>query len=272
MSIKEQRDKRPKGHKGPKGQGTKESSPLCLFCPLGLLSLFVKFFSLFAFLIILASCGRSHEVYRAPQEEKVVAYTPPPLAPPPVRRSLDILLDAGHGGKDQGAHKEGKITYEEKSLTLITTKMVGRYLMEMGYRVSLTRRDDTFLELQERVDLADKRRPKIFVSIHYNSAPSVKAHGIEVFYYKGEEEDKRSRTSKILAEDVLKEMIAATEARSRGVKNGNLHVIRENSFPAILIEAGFLSNKEERERIYTKEYQEQLAKGIAKGIDAFLKR
>jgi N-acetylmuramoyl-L-alanine amidase len=225
-------------------------------------------------LVVMAGCSRpTSSVYYAPADQEI-AYTPPkPYTPPPPVKPLypDVLIDPGHGGKDRGTHADGKVTYEEKSLTLMTSRVVARYLTEMGYRVSLTRREDKFVDLKERVRIAERQHPKLFVSIHYNSAPSVKAHGIEIFYYQGEKEDTRSRASKSFAEDVLDVLLTATKAKSRGVKNGNLHVLRENSFPAILIEGGFLTNSDERKLIYTKAYQEKIAMGIAKGIDKYLK-
>lgn len=227
-----------------------------------------------ALLVVITGCSRpSGSVPSYIPAEREIAYTPPRAYTPPPAKPLypDVLIDPGHGGKDRGAHADGKISYEEKSLTLLTSRVVARYLTEMGYRVSLTRREDKFVDLKERTRIAERQHPKLFVSIHYNSAPSPKAHGIEIFYYQGEEEDSRSRVSKVFAENVLGDLIASTKAKSRGVKNGNLHVLRENSFPAILIEGGFLTHNDERRLIYTKAYQEKIAMGIAKGIDKYFK-
>lgn len=240
----------------------------------------MKYLCLLLALFVVTGCGP--QISRLQQEKRdgVFSYTPPPTqtaapSPRPVPASVstpDILIDPGHGGKDLGTHSEGKVFYEEKSAALMTSKLVGRRLTEMGYNVSFTRRDDSFIDLKQRVHFSELRRPRIFVSIHYNAAPTPKADGIEIFYFKGEKEDIRSRASKLLAQDVLNSVIDTTKARSRGVKNGNLHVIRENPRPAILIEAGFLTNKEERQHIYSKSYQEKLAQGIADGIDKYLQR
>lgn len=177
-----------------------------------------------------------------------------------------IILDPGHGGSDEGA----KVHYfMEKRLTLMTSLLVRKYLEEMGYRVLMTRSKDVFIPLPRRVSMANKTKAVLFASIHYNSSPSPDAHGIEVFYHGGSDA-KRLNQSRKLATSVLGELISHTTALSRGIKNGNFHVIRETSMPAILIEAGFMTNHEERTNLRDKKYLEKISKGIAIGIDKFL--
>jgi len=178
-----------------------------------------------------------------------------------------IILDPGHGGDDEGA----KVHYfMEKRLTLMTTLLVRKYLEEMGYRVIMTRSKDVFIPLHRRVSIANKTKAVLFASIHYNSSPSIEAHGIEVFYHRGSDA-KRLKESHKLASSVLGELISCTTAHSRGVKSGNFHVIRETSMPAILVEGGFMTNQEERTNLRDKRYLEKVAKGIALGIDKYLK-
>ncbi|NGX27516.1 MAG: hypothetical protein K940chlam6_01453, partial [Chlamydiae bacterium] len=124
--------------------------------------------------------------------------------------------------------------------------------------------------LGTRVSLANRRPSSLFVSIHYNSAASPVAKGIEVYYYaKGSQ--KRKEKSKQLATSVINQMIRQTNAKSRGVKPGNFQVIRETTMPGILIEAGFITNGEERKQLSTQTYLDKLAKGIALGVDQFVK-
>ncbi len=176
-----------------------------------------------------------------------------------------IILDPGHGGKDQGAKVR---TFEEKKLTLRTAYLTKKHLEELGYRVILTRARDVYLPLSTRVSLANRRTSSLFVSIHYNSASSPMAKGIEVFYY-GKGPQKRRDQSKSLATLVLNNMIGQTSAHSRGTKVGNFHVIRETTMPAILVEAGFITNSEERALIGTQTYLDKLANGIATGVDKY---
>lgn len=182
-----------------------------------------------------------------------------------------VVLDAGHGGEDFGAHSK-KNHYEEKKLTLTTTKMVQNYLEQMGYKVILTRSYDTFVALEKRAEIANKANADIFVSIHYNHAPSQEAEGIEIYYYRDEKNPEAPRLveSKKLADRVLKRIVQHTEASSRGVRKANFVVIRKAAMPAILVEGGFLSNPGERKRILELAYRRYLAYGIAAGINHYL--
>lgn len=178
-----------------------------------------------------------------------------------------IVVDAGHGGKDEGARVK---VCKEKKLTLLTGYLVKKHLETLGYRVVMTRARDVFLPLGTRVTLANRRNPSLFVSIHYNSAISPAAKGIEVYYY-GKGTLKRRGESKKLARDVLDQMIFETNSISRGVKQGNFQVIRETVMPAVLVEAGFITKSEERQLLSTQPYLDKLAKGIAKGVDKYVK-
>jgi N-acetylmuramoyl-L-alanine amidase len=179
-----------------------------------------------------------------------------------------IYLDPGHGGLDLGAIIKSPHV-EEKSLNLVTAHYIKRYLEQKGYRVSMTRSRDFFVPLDKRVNLANTARAGIFVSIHYNSSPNSTANGIEIFY--SEDSNKRSIVSKKLAESVLQKTALRTEAKSRGVKKGNLFVLKQTKMPSVLVEAGFLTNPEERDKIKQRDYLDKIAKGIAEGIDKFAK-
>lgn len=178
-----------------------------------------------------------------------------------------IILDAGHGGTDEGANVHSVM---EKRITLTTTLMAKKHLDEMGYKVILTRSRDTYLPLNKRVSIANNTQGAMFVSIHYNASPSKSAKGIEIFYCDSKE-TWRANASKRLASCILFHVIDQTEAESRGVKKGNFHVIRETEMPAVLIEGGFVTNMEERNLLKDREYLDRIAKGIAKGIDKYLK-
>ncbi|TXI42795.1 MAG: N-acetylmuramoyl-L-alanine amidase [Nitrosomonas sp.] len=181
-----------------------------------------------------------------------------------------IIIDAGHGGKDLGAVSLTKPIYQEKNLNLATARLLEGFLKNQGYRTIMTRSDDTFLTLEERANLAKAKKGQLFVSVHYNSAPSQKAEGIEVFYYNSDKEKGRTKDSQAMAQAVLDKVIAATSAASRGVKHGNYSVIRNTTMPAILIEGGFMTNEKEMERLKDPIYLKKLALGIAQGIDQYL--
>lgn len=195
---------------------------------------------------------------------------PPKKIIPQLKREV-IIVDAGHGGKDAGANskKEG---YEEKELTLQTAFLIADHLKQLGYKTIMTRKQDTYVPLDTRAEIANAVDADLFVSIHYNYSVSKDAQGIEIFYYKEGKTPLSSRVlqSKLLGQEVLKKIVKQTGAESRGVKQANFAVVRETKMPAILIEAGFLSNSSERARIHDQKYRQSLAQGIAQGIDAYL--
>lgn len=183
-----------------------------------------------------------------------------------VKKQL-IILDAGHGGTDEGARVQ---TFQEKKITLTTTLMTKKQLEDLGYRVLLTRSRDIYLSLNRRVSIANETQNALFVSIHYNASQSKIAKGIEVFYPEAKEVW-RTHASKRLANCILYHVLDHTEAISRGVKEGNFHVIRETQMPAVLIEGGFVTNAEERALLKDREYLARIAKGIAHGIDKYIR-
>lgn len=189
------------------------------------------------------------------------------LPQPKIGSDKLIIIDAGHGGYDLGA----KIAAcNEKSLALSTALLVKKHLSDMGYRVILTRSRDIFLPLQKRTEIANQTKGKLFVSVHFNSAKSPDAKGIEIFYHDSQDKT-RSASSKELARKVLTKILDRTGALSRGVKGGNFFVIRETKMPAILVEGGFITSEEERKLLIDVNYRDKLAKGIAEGIDHYFK-
>jgi N-acetylmuramoyl-L-alanine amidase len=242
---------------------------------------------IFLTLILVSGCAQMKGGYSAQSSpikstENTPGYTLPSTqktrwirrdpAPAPKSKAVKgvIILDPGHGGEDYGTHSSGTPKYHEKYLNLSTAKLVQTYLQTFGYTVQMTRTDDTFIALDKRAAFANERAPKLFISIHYNSAPSPEADGIEVFYFRTDEDKTRVNRSKQLAQSILDKVVKNTAARSRGVKHGNYAVIRETKMPAVLIEGGFLTNYAEMEKIKDSAYLKQLSLGIAQGIDSFL--
>jgi N-acetylmuramoyl-L-alanine amidase len=194
------------------------------------------------------------------------------IKPPLFVQHFSIILDPGHGGHDIGTQSISKPRYQEKSLNLVTAKFVRDYLQQLGYQVIMTRETDKFISLDKRAKMANERQPTLFVSIHYNSAPIAAAQGIEVFFYQSKEDKERTHKSKILAQAVLKNVVAETQAKSRGVKAGNFLVIRQTTMPAILVEGGFVTNENELQNLKDPVYLKRLAWGIVKGIEEYLSK
>ncbi len=178
-----------------------------------------------------------------------------------------VILDAGHGGTDEGARVH---SFLEKRVTLRTALLTKKRLEERGYKVILTRSRDKYLSLARRVSIANRMKGAIFISLHFNASRNPIAKGIEI-YYCGNKEKWRARASRRLADYILYQVIDQTEATSRGIKGGNFHVIRETEMPAVLVEGGFVTNEQERSLLKTKDYLEKIAEGIALGVDKYFK-
>lgn len=233
----------------------------------------IPFFLLF--LVCAVSCSRP--VYQAaylldPVQKCPVEKQSPTKPPPPFQQPFKglVVIDAGHGGEDLGTHSTGSTKYQEKTFNLSTAYMVKNYLQQFGYEVYMTRKTDVFIPLDKRSQMANEQNPLAFVSIHYNSAPSPEAEGIEVYYYKKTEDKRRTQQSKALAQNVLTHVLKNTQAKSRGVKHGNYAVIRETKMPAILIEGGFLTNSTELKNLKNAEYLKKISLGIAQGVNDYL--
>ena len=180
----------------------------------------------------------------------------------PNRNYYKVFVDAGHGGKDSGASGFGK---NEATINLEIAKKVEQKLKAKNIQVKMSReRDDVFVPLGERAQLANNYGADVFVSIHQNSAqPS--ASGIETYYH-----DKKEMY-KPLASDIQTDIIKQTGAKNRGVKSSNLAVLRESNMPSALVENGFVTNRNEYNKLINQEYQDKLATGIVNGVEKYLK-
>ncbi|WP_322905690.1 N-acetylmuramoyl-L-alanine amidase family protein [Paenibacillus campi] len=171
-----------------------------------------------------------------------------------------IVIDAGHGDQDPGAI--GSQTSEKRLNLGLALKVEALLKDDPSIDVVLTRSDDTFLPLKERVKIAEKLNADVFVSIHANSGSSSAASGTETYYQR--------TSSKKLAQTIHKYLVAATGFKDRGVQYGNFHVIRETTMPAVLLEVGFISNRAEESKMMDSAKQDQVAASIVKGIKEYL--
>lgn len=169
-----------------------------------------------------------------------------------------IVLDAGHGGKDQGTCA-GDIL--EKDINLAVTLKLAEKLKENGAEVLLTRETDVKIELEDRAKLANEEKADLFVSIHCNYyEDSTQIKGLECYYRETSEEGKE------LAERVSHAFDGIDEVENRGLKTADYRVLRKTDMPAVLIELGYMSNPEECKKLTDEDYQELLAERIAAGI------
>src|SRR5437016_5705709 len=139
------------------------------------------------FLIVLSFCI---SLICTPGVAELLAFQGPPHLPQKksihplpasVTQSLKpmIVLDAGHGGSDEGARVRSLL---EKRITMTTVLLTKKYLEQNGYRVILTRSKDVFVSLPRRCTIANKCKGALFVSVHFNASKNTDANGIEIFY------------------------------------------------------------------------------------------
>ncbi|WP_373599410.1 N-acetylmuramoyl-L-alanine amidase [Paraclostridium bifermentans] len=170
------------------------------------------------------------------------------------------MIDAGHGGYDSGA--PGLHRCLEKDIVLDIANRVNKYLENQNIENINTRTTDVFVSLNERTNKANKSDVNSFVSIHCNSAGNSSAKGLETYCYKFK--------YRALADAIHGELIkVGLYTKDRGVKEGNLHVVRESNMDACLVELGFITNEEDYNLIMNN--KDRFAKAIAKGICKFNK-
>jgi N-acetylmuramoyl-L-alanine amidase len=206
---------------------------------------------------------------------------PDALAPPsaPKRNEFPlVVIDPGHGGKDEGTKWRG---LAERELTLDLAFRVESRLKIAGFRTLLTRRDDNYVSLHERTRIANSQPNAVFVSLHFNSEPSGTGSGIDTYYARQKEapgnewdwvgifnkaEPLPPDSSETLAATIQSSIVSRTEARSRGIHPSNLYVVRYTRCPSVLVEGGFISNAFESQLLSTETYRDLLAQGIVEGL------
>lgn len=188
-----------------------------------------------------------------------------PMETPWVKDSLLVVIDPGHGGEDEGCSREN---VEEKSINLQIGLALRDKLVQMGYQVLMTREDDSYLSLEERVTLANNSHADAFISIHQNACEDSSVSGIETWYHASS--PSLGTENKRLAQLIHQDVILYTKKTDRDLwENDTLYVIRETQMPSCLVETGFLSSKEDRDSLTDAEYQGRIAEGIASGIDLY---
>ena len=167
-----------------------------------------------------------------------------------------VVVDAGHGGKDNGAYR--KFGGAEKIATLDVAKRLSRKLRESDFKIVMTRSTDVFIPLEERVAIENAQKNSIFVSIHFNDSRRRGVHGFETYYH--------SANSSDLAHRIQSKLMTIPHSANRGVHTANFRVLRLANYPAVLVECGFLSNRFEGGEARDSEYREALADQIAEAI------
>ncbi len=176
----------------------------------------------------------------------------------PEQEKYTVVLDAGHGGEDGGTVEQ---TATEKEINLAVVLKMRELLENQGICVVLTREQDIFIKLEERVRVANGEKADLFVSIHcnyYEKDSSI--YGLECYYCKGAED------GKYYAERILDTIEKSGEIVSRNAKPSGCYILKNTTVPAVLVETGYLSNYNERNQLISGEYQGKLAQELVEGI------
>ncbi len=218
-----------------------------------------------------------------------------------------IVIDPGHGGKDVGAPGYLKGVYEKKVVLDLSRTLADRIRKELGCEVIMTRDADTFLTLEERTAIANMKSADLFISIHTNACRSRDAYGIETYILNlATDEDamrvaamENSTSQKNISDlqTILQDLMQNakinestrlagfvqsalcgqlkkhySKVKNKGVKQAPFYVLIGAQMPSILIETGFISNREECRRLVDPNYQRRLCDGILEGIRAYIKQ
>src|SRR5256886_1092173 len=144
-----------------------------------------------------------------------------------------VVVDAGHGGKDNGAYR--RFGGAEKIATLDVAKRLARKLRESDLKIVMTRSTDVFIPLDQRVAIENAQKNSVFVSIHFNDSRRRGIHGFETYYHFANSFD--------LAHRIQSKLMTIPHSANRGVHSANFRVLRLARYPAVLVECGFLSNR-----------------------------
>ncbi|MBE6819764.1 MAG: N-acetylmuramoyl-L-alanine amidase [Ruminococcaceae bacterium] len=178
--------------------------------------------------------------------------------------TVQVVIDPGHGGSDVGAEYEGRY---EKDDNLALALLVKEKLDDMGVDVILTRDDDSYISLEKRCRIANRKKALLFVSLHRNSADGAK--GVEIWVSDSEPESDTK-----LANNILDGLESAGISENRGVKfgyaqgSGNYYVNSHTLMPSCLVELGFI-NSETDNKLFDSNleaYAQAIAEAIYKSI------
>lgn len=171
-----------------------------------------------------------------------------------------IVIDAGHGGHDPGA--VARTGFTEAEVALNTALLLAQRLERTGANVILTRDDDTFISLNDRVYYAHRAQADAYISIHYDAmeVPNTMS-GTTTYYY--------SETERALADSINQSLTQHGPLKNNGVRHGDFFVLRNNGQASVLLELGYLDNDHDITVVNTESYQRTIADAIYQGLTGY---
>jgi len=176
-------------------------------------------------------------------------------------RGKTIVVDAGHGGNDPGAGEVGYSPVAEKHIVLDIALKLAKKLRSQGAKVIMTRKDDTFVELDMRAAIAQQNNTDLMVSVHADSFPKSSRQGTTLYIAPN-----ASYKSSKVARSIINSFNKA-DIKSLGINTDrNFRVLVKHSRPAVLIECGYLTNSRDAKNLNSAWYRSKIADVIASGI------
>lgn len=186
-----------------------------------------------------------------------------------------IVIDPGHGGNDPG--KVAINSALEKDVNLAIALKLKKYLEQEDMEVVMTRQEDKGLyeetdsnkkvhDMKNRLAIMEGAKPALVVSVHQNSYPEESVSGVQVFYYRDSAEGKRAAL--LMQEQMIATLQPAKEREAK--ENSTYYILKKTTVPTIIVECGFLSNREEADRLTSEDYQERVAWAIHLGIMRYI--
>ncbi len=189
-----------------------------------------------------------------------------------------VIVDAGHGGEDGGAVSESGVM--EKDINLSIALYLKDFLVQGGFRVMMIREDDNAVydsyaktlrekkvsDIHKRSEICNNSENNIYISIHQNKFSQSKYSGAQVFY------SEKSHLSKLLADNIrvsIRSLLQNGNERNIKPADDSIYILKNAEVPCVLVECGFLSNREELQKLESETYRQSMAYCIYLGFCEF---
>ena len=178
------------------------------------------------------------------------------------KKTITVVIDAGHGGNDDGMTVDGST---EKEIVASIAQKIKQNNSDKNVVIHFTRTEDSFVSLQDRTNFINEMKPDLVLSLHVNGNANTEASGVELYV---SPKNAMHEKSKSIAEDLNNRLVTNNNFKSRGVKEANFTMLRDSKYPSITVELGFLSNANDREYLTNVGHQEKIANTILQTIYA----
>jgi N-acetylmuramoyl-L-alanine amidase len=178
---------------------------------------------------------------------------------------ITVVVDAGHGGKDPGNNAQG---INESDVNLQIALALKNVKKKKGIEIIYTRKDDSFLELHDRTNIAQDKKADLLISVHCDNYSDEELNGFQIFY---PNTGNYIVESKNFAADLEKELVNLnTPIPHKSTKSGSHFVTNKAKCPAVIVELGFMSNPTDLQVLTSEDYQKQFAEAIVTSIKTYI--